>query len=257
MEGIFRKRSHFLLGAFIALFLFAGCASKGDIKRLEDRMGRMEAMIGAGVEASFYPATGFYGPGPTGGNCDAITSTADGDMCMVIKEADSNYGNAMFVYVLDDASSCGGDDTALPPKYFQAADGGNECWELAKVFGLETGAAAYAMSDADGETLENFEVMNGYILATGAGTFNLPDIGTGDDDVPIGSVVCFETQGDVNVSINPDDSDTITLEGVTDTAGHQLDNPSSSQDGTAICITACGSTNWCAPFNPDTWVAGS
>lgn len=249
MESRLRKRFYLLCVCLIFLF---SCATKGDI---EDLRVEMMMMMGQQVGAKFYPARGTYGG--AAGDLDKITGTVDRDVGMVELHDDADLGDVTLIYILDVDSACGGDDAASPPKFFQAGDGGNECWELANLVALKSYAAAHAISDADGETLEVFEVMNGYVTATGAGTFNLPDIGTATGDAPVGSIVCFETVGDVNVSVNPDNSDTITLEGVTDGAGEQVNNPAANQDGTSICFIANTTTNWSAPTNPDTWVAGA
>ena len=115
-----------LIVLLVSLFAL-GCVAEGldeRVAELEKRLVKVEMMAAAGEAAvDFYPARDFYGCGA--GCLDNIGSTEDGDVGFVVDEATSDYGNSLFVYVLDDSSACGEDDGGLPPRYFQAADAGS------------------------------------------------------------------------------------------------------------------------------------
>ena len=96
--------------------------------RLEKKVKQLEVMgMAGGVQADFRPFSG----GLTGGGAGALdkpTSTENKDAAIVILEADGTYGNAFFPYTLD-VDGGGVEDV---PTVIDAADGGNEDWELCK-----------------------------------------------------------------------------------------------------------------------------
>jgi hypothetical protein len=85
-------------------------------------------------------------------------------------------------------------------------------------------------------------------FATGAGTWNLPAAAAGMS-------FCLYSTTAAAIIINPDDADTITYDGVKDTAGHQIASPSGAGD--FICMVAYDATDWFTFGHSGTWVPGS
>ena len=195
---------------------------------------------------------------------DNISGTEDKDVGFVAVEADANYGNSLFFYLLDATSTCGGIDTAaLPPKYFPAADGGDECWELASVHTFSTVSPMKLVPHSAGnDTLTANEVANTMLYVTVAADFTLPEIGNNTEIyedsvvnmVPLGSSFCVFTVGAIQIDIDPHANNSINLVGVDDTDGHRIENTAAAGD--SICLTACEPDTWCVLANPSAWVAG-
>ena len=240
-----------------------GCVTTGLDKRvdeLEKKLTKIELMGAAGAaEANFYPARDFTGGGA--GALDKIGSTEDGDVGFVAVQAHATYGNALFVYVLDVDAACGEDDSGVPPKYIQAADGGDECWELTNIYAFNSIAGMKQVAHSGGnDTLTVEEVTNTYLYVTVGAEFELPEIGTLAEVmgnvgmVPLGSSFCVHTVGAIAISIDPHANNSIMLDGTEDTNGHKITNTSTAGD--FICLVACEDNGWCAPTNPSSWTAG-
>jgi outer membrane murein-binding lipoprotein Lpp len=263
-----------LLIILLALIL-AGCGGFGfksdssniseleaKVKALEEKIDDIEMFGAGGVGANFYPARGLTGG--AAGDLDKITSTNDGDVGFVVLHDDATYGDAILIYVLDDDSACGEDDTGQPPRYFIAPDdptGATECWELANIYALSSVSPMKVVAHSSGnDTLTVDEVTNTYIYVTVAADFTLPEIGTLAEVmgtvnmVPVGSSFCVHTVGAIQIDIDPHANNSITLDGTEDTNGHRIENTATAGD--MICLVACDSNGWCAPSNPDSWVAG-
>lgn len=254
MASRFRKR--FYLLCFCLAFLVGCFATTEDLEELREEM---YMMAGQQVGAKFYPARNFYGG--AAGDLDKITGTEDHDVGFVFKHDDATYGNAAFFYVLDVDATCGEDDTGLPPLYFQAGDGGNECWELTNIYGLSGVLPMKVVAHSGGpDTLTRDEIMNTYIYVSVAAEFELPEVGTLAEVmgtvnmVPQGSSFCVHTVGAIAISVDPHGNNSITLDGSELANGNKVTNTSTAGD--IICLVACDPNGWCAPTNPNVWTDG-
>lgn len=108
-------------------------------------------------------------------------------------------------------------------------------------------------TDADGKTLDTGD--NGTMqLATGAGTWTLPDI---DDANGTGWTVCVLSTTAAAVVIDPNAEDTITMDGTTDTAGDSITSASTAGDFACLMVTDISSNvaNWTLLGRSGTWTA--
>lgn len=257
MASKLRTRFIVLCLALVLLFSFgcAGLQSGGNYNELEQRVDDMELIIASLTAASFRPHTLITGGGT--GSIDKIDgdSLSDGDTAVGVLEDHATYGNTLIVYVLDATSSCGGDDTATPPKFFQPdTNAGTKCWELAGFYASQSVAPMKVVPHSSGnDTLTADEVMNTLLYITVATELELPAIGTASAEVQIGSSFCAFTVGAIAISLDPT-GDSITLGGVEDTDGDKITNTSTAGD--FICLVAAVADGWVAPTNPNTWTAG-
>lgn len=106
-----------------------------------------------------------------------------------------------------------------------------------------------SVSDADGRSISAAEAYGYMHWATGAGTWNLPA-------AVAGMSLCIYSTTAAAIVINPDDADVIVLDGVADTAGHQIANGTGTA-GDFICFIAIDGTNWHSMGKRGTWTAGS
>ena len=123
----------------ILVLLFAGCATTGDMAKLEQKVADLEemALMGGteGAGASFYPFTAGL-TGGEAGKLDKITSLADKDVAFGVLQDDGTYGNAFLAYTHDSGASAGD----VLPYSVDSGDAGTD-WELCK--GIFNGVWAF------------------------------------------------------------------------------------------------------------------
>jgi hypothetical protein len=113
----------------------------------------------------------------------------------------------------------------------------------------------HVATDADGKTLDKTTECNGSMqMATGAGTWVLPDI---DDTDGTGWTVCVYSTTAAAVVVDPDAEDTITLDGTTDAAGDSITSASGAGDFICLMVTSVSSNvaNWTTLGRSGTWTA--
>jgi hypothetical protein len=91
-------------------------------------------------------------------------------------------------------------------------------------------------------------------MATGAGTWVLPDI---DDSDGTGWTVCIYSTGANAIEVDPNAEDTITLDGTTDTAGDSITSASGAGDFICLMVTSVSSNlaNWTSLGRSGIWTA--
>lgn len=257
MESRFRWRCLVLC---ICLAFFLGCAGlqsgSADLeRRLEEVEDQILMLQASGVGASFRPYTALTGGGTGALDKTDGASLSDADVAVVVLEGDATYDNALLIYALDATSSCGGDDTGVHPRFIQPdTNAGTKCWELTSVYGVNVLGANKFFTFAANDTLTVEEVSGTMILVTAAAELELPDIGTAAGDAPQGSIFCVYVSAAVAVSLDPDASDSITMDGSEDTNGDKITSASAIADN--VCLWASHSDGWTVPNNPTTWTAG-
>jgi hypothetical protein len=106
---------------------------------------------------------------------------------------------------------------------------------------VNTTSTTYALGSAEGQ----YVVMG----ESGTATVNLSNIAT------TGENFCIYAETAQIIIVNPDDSDTITFDATTDTAGHQI--ASDATIGNFSCFLATSTTNWVVLGRAGTWTPGA
>lgn len=109
-------------------------------------------------------------------------------------------------------------------------------------------------TDADGKALDLADATGTMQLATGAGTWVLPDV---DDSNGTGWTVCVLSTTAAAVVIDPNAEDTITMDGTTDTAGDSITSASEAGNFACLMVTSISSNvaNWTVLGRSGTWTA--
>lgn len=253
---------------FIVLIMFAlsSCVSTVEYKKLEDKVAKLEKDISLrGLErvgTSFRPYSGGLG---TGANAlGKTTGTVDKDAAVVITNDEATWGNAAMFFSLD----VDGGATAAAPYVVDSGDGGNEDWELVDVYGYHlyghipfksvTDSCTIGI-DCDG-TLVRL-AWGGVIQNTvTAKIITLPEIVASSPTeiqvVPGASICVMNRDANETTTVNPNDNDTITLAGVTDTAGDAIISTGNATSiNIYVCLFADSASNWTVMGYSGTWTA--
>ena len=107
-----------------------------------------------------------------------------------------------------------------------------EIADLALVVNGTISGKVKVATDADGKTLTKLECKGSMQMATGAGTWNLPDIDAADGT---GWTVCVYSTGANDVNVNPDDEDKIRAAGTVLAAGAEIDQVTAAA-GDYVCL---------------------
>jgi hypothetical protein len=214
-----------LLVLLIVLLFAAGCGS-GDVEKRLARLERQVALGQAtGAGSNFYPCRSI--DGNSTGDLDHIASPALGDTAFVVTDADSAYGNAMFVYVYHDFA--GAVSEALP--YEVKPDTGsnaNYAWTLVY-------SSVSVPVEATGNiTLTLGQAHAGIVHQTAAGTVSLP----GAAVLGYGTMICVVVKdaGETCTIESTTAGDKINLMGTPLDAGDVIDSPGNAGD--FICLVA-------------------
>lgn len=148
------------------------------------------------------------------------------------------------------SGSQGGEDitlTAAENKWTWSTSTGVTEMNFSAINLVTTGTISGAIqssTDVDGKTLSAAECYGYFHWATGAGTWNLPGAAAGMN-------FCIYSTTAAAIVINPDDGDTIVLNGTALSAGDSI--TSASGAGDFICLIAKDANTWYTLGRSGTW----
>ena len=234
------------------VLLLAGCATTGLEKRVAELEDQVMMLQAGGVAANFYPArtVDWDASGSAAGDLDNITSTVDDDAGFVITQDDSYFGptlNYFLPYVLDDDGGASEDEPWIIDS--KDGEGDSEDWELC------SGRFVYMFSKLY-PSMETGSPITVYSYDTGTVFIN------GDNDAiefdlpadPTGLTFCFTNDQDSTaaITVDPDASDYIVMDGVTASQGEAIVSDGSSSEE-HVCLFGLDSSYWKVIGKIGTW----
>jgi hypothetical protein len=216
--------------------LLGGCGRgeppKGDFNLRLEAVERQVALLQAsGVGASFRPYTAL-----TGGGTGALDKTDGatlslGDVAFVALNSDATYGTVLFTYVYHDYSGAVSESApwAIKPDTNPNA---NYAWQLSSA-----STAPPVVVTSSPYTLSAAEARTGFVQMTVTGEVDLPAAATAG----FGTMVCFYARDAEVITLDPNGSEKIVLEGVAQGAGVTITSDGAAGDFT--CLVAVTDTD--------------
>jgi hypothetical protein len=237
---------------YILVFLMMGCSTFQRVDDLDERFTALEESALMEEAAGVGAATKMYGRDCVDGSCaagkdlDDAMGMSDGDVAMIPK--DPTYG--FLIYEYDDPSSTGDD-----PPWVIDPDSGTGEWLLRDTT-WENMLGKMDISNETGDPITVNDYDTGTYFANqdnDAIEFNLPAL-------PTDLVYCFGNSHVTGtpiakpITLDPDASDYIILDGTAAAAGQIIGSDGDGKDN--ICVVGLDSSYWKVTGYQGTWTEG-